>query len=500
MRDMPPLELVPVGSLRPRVTSAVLLLLPTIILGMAAGYYELWPAAGGALLAFVAALGLLRHRYVWRPPTSWKLILLYVFALIGFSLLTRTESDGFARVGRGILLLTIVALFVSHDLNRSGVEARRRGRELCRKLLRRVQWPASPAEYWQLSEVRELAEVLQDDPSPAVQLLHDPRPEVRLAAFTALQQRPFWRIGEAELILATIHRSTEPHVRAAGLACLKTLQDGELLVMLSGYLRDRSSEVRAATLTTLLANTEGHWPLIRDAIRDCLADASLAKDGALKVPSGSFCGVAVCDLTSWTAEAAPLGTRSLQTLIEHYGQVLSAAMHPELPAELSRQITDPTVVPVLRVELAHLLRSLGLITPELLDRMTDIDQPGPLRILAAEMLLTWNPNNPDAIDVLRGLGRQSNRETVLAIARLLQKYLHLDMGLTPGSTQANTKQAAEVAKRVFTWATGKNTPPIPPPTADAGSAWVQNPIAGPALPGLKNTSLASSQEMRRKPG
>ena len=36
--------------------------------------------------------------------------------------------------------------------------------------------------------------------------------------------------------------------------------------------------------------------------------------------------------------------------------------------------------------------------------MTDSDQPGPLRVLAAEILLGWNPSNADAIDVLRGLG------------------------------------------------------------------------------------------------
>ena len=95
------------------------------------------------------------------------------------------------------------------------------------------------------------------------------------------------------------------------------------------------------------------------------------------------------------------------------------------------------------------------MTPELLDRMTDSDQPGPLRVLAAEILLGWNPSNADAIDVLRGLGRQANRETALVIARLLQTYLRVEVGLPSAGLPVGSKHAAEVARRVFQWATAR---------------------------------------------
>ena len=89
-------------------------------------------------------------------------------------------------------------------------------------------------------------------------------------------------------------------------------------------------------------------------------------------------------------------------------------------------------------------------------------------------------------DVLRGLGRQSNRETSLAVARLLQTYLGMDMGLPDGNVAPNSKVAAEAARAVFQWATGR---PAPPPPAEAGSAWVTRPVSRPALPGLKKTAL-----------
>jgi hypothetical protein len=77
-------------------------------------------------------------------------------------------------------------------------------------------------------------------------------------------------------------------------------------------------------------------------------------------------------------------------------------------------------------------------------------------LLAAEMMLAQQPDHHVALDVLRGLGRQSHRETALAIAKMLQTYLGLDMGLpTDGPVAANSKVAADVAKRVLQWATGR---------------------------------------------
>ena len=508
MRDAKPFETTPLALARPRAASLALLLLPPAILGAAAFVHDSFLAVVGAAASLLGSTLLLRHRHVWRPPASGVLVAVYLMALGWLWMVTRHETDGSGRVGRGVLLFAAVALLVGHDLARTGLEPRRRARGIVRRLLRRGTWPTHPGEYTHLPEVRALAEVLRDDPGPAAGLLTDDRVEVRLAAFTALQQRTYWRPGEADLVLDALVTTPHPLARAAGLKSLACATDGGVLGVVGDYLRDKAPEVRHAAAVTLLADAPGRWPLAREAIRAALADPLQARDGALPGAAGAVDGVALCDLTTWAAEPGPLGLRSLQTLIGHYGVVLHAGTRPELTAEICQQVVDPQTPPQLRVELAQLLRGMGLITPDLLDRMTDIDQPGALRILAAEMLLAWNPANPDAIDVLRGLGRQPNRETALVIARLVQDYLRLDMGLPGGVMATNSKAAAEVARRVLQWATGRaNATPDAVP-GDAGDAWTARPATAPALPNarpmggplppLPRPGRGSSQDFKRR--
>src|SRR4029453_7917952 len=76
-------------------------------------------------------------------------------------------------------------------------------------------------------------------------------------------------------------------------------------------------------------------------------------------------------------------------------------------------------------------------------------------LFAAELMLRINPHDPDGIDVLRGLARQPNREMAIQIAAVLQTVLGLQLGLAEGELpQPNTKQAAEIARRVHAWANG----------------------------------------------
>ena len=84
---------------------------------------------------------------------------------------------------------------------------------------------------------------------------------------------------------------------------------------------------------------------------------------------------------------------------------------------------NPETSPALRVELAALLRDHHLLSADLLDRLTNLDQPGPMRLFAAELMLRINPHDPDGIDVLRGLARQPNREMAVQIASVLQRVL-----------------------------------------------------------------------------
>ena len=118
-------------------------------------------------------------------------------------------------------------------------------------------------------------------------------------------------------------------------------------------------------------------------------------------------------------------------------------------------MTDAETPPVLRLELALLLRNLQLIPPPLQDRMTDPDQPSTVRLIAVEVMLAADPTDVTALDVLRGLGRQQNRETGLAIARILQKYCGVEFGLPPQG--ASARQQADAAQRVYRWATSKLT-------------------------------------------
>ena len=87
--------------------------------------------------------------------------------------------------------------------------------------------------------------------------------------------------------------------------------------------------------------------------------------------------------------------------------------------------------------------------------MTDADQPGPVRLLAADIMLKDDPTDGSALDVLRGLGRQSNRDTALAIARILQNRLQLDLGLPGSGVVPTSKQSIDITQKVLRWATGR---------------------------------------------
>ncbi len=401
------------------LVSLALLATPAVTVGMAAARDGSALLACAAVAELLGAVLLVRHRAVWRPPASASLTILYLMAVGWLWLATSEPGDAFGRLARGGLLFVSVGLLIGHDLNRTGLEPRRQAMISARRLLSRTRWPHHAGAMAELPEVQALRLALRDDPAPAVELLADPRPEVRIAALLALESRPYWRDGEGEMVLATVEDAVETEVRAAGIRALRHVGDARIVADLTAYLGDRSPEVRVAALSSLLGTRRDRWPQVRDAIRDVLADPTSSLGDSDLSSYGRLSPLAVCDLANWASEPEPLAGRSARALVGHYRQELEYGDSPALPPELARQVTDSGTPAALRVDLAHLLRDLGYLTPDLLDRMTDIDQPGPLRLLAAELLLAWNPQNPDAIDVLRGLGRQSNRETALVIARLV---------------------------------------------------------------------------------
>jgi hypothetical protein len=462
-----------------RLASGLVLAGPVLVLTAAAALYGPVLLAAACVMAAAGAVLFVRYPRSWRPPASGLAVLVYLAAFTAVSLAAPNPPDAFARVARAGLLLAAVALFAGHDLMRSGLSPRREAQRLCRRLANRGQWPATLDGYADLPEVRGLADALRTDPTPALGLLTSLRPEVQAAAVVALRGRPHWRAVEAIVVLDAARRAADPAVRAAAVGVLATADDPEAVAGVAEFLRDPDPGVRGAAAVSVLAGGARRWPLVRDGVRDALADPQLAADGPLPGGGGRLPAMAVCDLFTWAAEMEPLAGRAARTLVEHYAVWLRSGEHPELPAQLGDLATDPATPAGLRVEVTVLLRAFGLITPQQLDRMTDPDQPGPVRLLAAEALLAANPDHADAVGVLRGLGRQQNRETALTIARILQTYLGMDMGLpADGEVPPTGKAATEAAKRVLAWATGGRVP------ADAGLN-LTGPLSAPTFSGIQ---------------
>jgi hypothetical protein len=480
-------------GVRGRVFSLILLAIPTVTLGLLALRTGLLPLAVGAGVQGLFFLVFLRAQPVWRPPVSASVVVLYLIALVWAWVALRGSTDWLGHVAQGVLLLIGVGLLAVHDLTRTGAGPLRRANHLSRRIASRDRWPAQLADCRVIPEAIALRDAIHADPSPALVLLSDPRPQVRTAALGALEYRPHWRAGEAELVLKVGWESEEPAVRAAAAYALAGVETPELVSGLAEFLRDRVPEVRRAAGEALMWDADSRWPFARDAVREALADPALSEEGPLFVGIGRLPAAAVADLIFWSAEHPPLAGRAIHTLIEHYHADLVAAERPELGTELSAMMLAQDTPPSLRVEIAALLREHHLLTADLLDRLTNLDQPAPIRLFAAELMLRINPHDPDGMDVLRGLARQPNRELAVRVGAVLQFVLGMEVGLTDGELPApNSKQAAEVTRRVLAWANGASQDvlrPTPGPRAGLGSSRAAKVGFGSraAMPGLPPT-------------
>ncbi len=451
-----------------RVASLSLLLLPCTLLGGLGYRTDLLPLYAGAGVQAVFALTFLRAHPVWRPPVSASLIILYLIALAWLWLPTRSSSDWAIHLGQSVLLLVAVALAAIHDLVRTGAEPLRRSNKWCGRLATRAQWPLQLTDCRTLPEVVVLRSAALDEVRPVLALLADPRPEVQCAALGVLEYRQQWQPGEAELVMKTARESIEPVVRAAAVYAMAAVDSADLVGGLARLLRDPTAEVRAAAAEVLLWDIETRWPFAREGVRESLADPRLANEGPL-FTSGRLPTAAMADLIAWAEEHAPLAPRAIFTLIEQYHRDLTSYDRPELASQLAATMFDPNTSPTLRVELAALLRDHDMLSVDLLDRLTNVNQPGPIRLFAAEQMLRLNLHDPDGVDVLRGLARQPNRDMALSVAGVVQNLLGLDLGLPPGELPpSNSKLAADVARRVLLWANGANPDqfcPTPGPMA-----------------------------------
>ncbi len=449
-----------VSSLLAQGVRAILLLLPTALLFGATlrpsgePPLRLWLGTGFQIL--VCGLSFLSRRSR-EQPVAPSIMTLYLIALGWLWWGGGTQDDWYLHLARAILLVVPISLFALQMLTDSGAPTIRRARLLALRLANRTDWPPDLATCKSLPEVKALREALHVDATPALALLKNPRAEVRVAALAALEFRKDWRPGQAEYVLYIAESAAEAPVRAAAVTALGNVEEQTLVETLARFLRDPSWEVRRAAIEALLWDTERRWPWLRQAVRNTLADPLLQNDGPLRHEGQILTAEAISDLNSWATEKGLLATRAALTLGAHYSRALSERPDEALLQSLRQQVADPHAPPVLRMELARLLWNGQDLDRSLLEKLLDPANPSSLRLIAVEALLNERHDfqaSAEAVAALRDLARLPNREIALATGDLVQRHLGVDLGLPPGKPlpPLQSRQAAEVTRRVMAWA------------------------------------------------
>lgn len=435
---------------------ACLLLLPVTLLlvcsirGTSHSPRLLWL---GTLFQLLACGLSLFGRQGWREITGAAVIMLYVIALSWMLLGAMGTDDWFLHLAQSILLVVPLVYFAMQCLVETGAPAMRRARHLAHRLAHRLDWPQQLHDCRLLPEVKALREALHVDASPALELLANPRAEVRVAALAALEFRQNWRPGQPQIILQLAQHAVEPAVRAAALNALANVDDRNIIEALAEFLRDSSHLVRQTAAEALLWNTEQNWPWIRLSVRRALADPVCQDDGPMRHEGNILTAEAVADLTAWTAEKGVQSLRAALTLGCHYTRVMSLTADAGLADKLRRQLADDRTPALFRLELARVLYTHRELDAELLRELIDPANPAPLRLIAAEALLEKG-HSSEAVAALHDLARLPNREMALGIAQVVQRRLGVDLGLPRDEPlpPLHSRLAAEVARRVLLWA------------------------------------------------
>jgi HEAT repeat protein len=444
------------NTLLQRGARLLLLLLPAGLLTISCLRYT-GPHAGllwlGVLFQLLACALVILGGQGLRDLSSTAVIMLYVIALGWLLLGGAGWNDWYRHLAEAILLVVPLLFFGLQALGESGAPALRRARSLAQRLRQRRDWPADPQACRLLPEVKALRDALYIDASPALGLLGDARPHVRVAALAALEYRQSWRPGQAEVVLQLAQKAVEPEVRAAAVNALANVEDRLIVEALAELLHDPSPLVRQTTGEALLWNTENNWSWIRVAVRRALGDPVAQSDGPLRHSGSLFTNEAIADLTAWASEKGLLALRSSITLGQHYNQVLTLGGSPQLVDDLRRQLTDVHAPAMLRLELARVLHQHRELDAAVFRQLLDASNPTPLRMMAVEALLAMG-DSVEAVAALHELARLPNREIALHIAEVVQRRLGVDMGLPRNEPlpSVHSRLAAEVARRVLAWA------------------------------------------------
>jgi hypothetical protein len=444
-------ELFAVGS------GLVLLFLPGLVLLV--GFLRA-PEPTRTMLGYGTGLVLVLSALVAYQQPSWRRLLgplaiaPYVVAILWLWEYGGQSEAWYRHLNQAILLLIPLGILAYHTLRKSGAVTFRQVRHLVQSLADRKDWPADLNDCRALPEVQALRAALGDDATPVLALTRHPRVEVRIAALGALEHRAFWHSHEINQVLRILKRAEEPAVRAAAVRTLGFIHDQALIESLSEYLRDPAWEVRQAATRVLLLDTDKRWAWLRPIVRHALADPAFQCDGPLAVAGQVLSPEMIADLTAWSGEKGTLGVRAALTLGAHFGKVLSDRPDPIILQNLKQRLADPQTPASLRLEMAQLLRSTGELDMQIVEQMLDPSHPAPLRLMAADLLLA-DPKHPGALAALRDIARLPNREIALSTAEVVQRRLGVDLGLARGQPlpPLHTRPAAEVTRRVMTWAT-----------------------------------------------
>jgi hypothetical protein len=126
---------------------------------------------------------------------------------------------------------------------------------------------------------------------------------------------------------------------------------------------------------------------------------------------------------------------------------------------LKQQLADPHTPVALRMELARILQGRQVLETDVLESLLSPANPAPIRLIAAESLLAA-AQHAEAVATLRDIARLPNREIALSTADVIQRRLGVDLGLALGQPlpPVQSREAAEVTRRVMTWAAGPQEP------------------------------------------
>ncbi len=224
--------------------------------------------------------------------------------------------------------------------------------------------------------------------------MRDTRPQVRIAALSALEFRKHWRRGQAETVLDIAEREREPLVKAAALSALANVEDPVLVGRLAEFLRDPDEAVRRAAGEALLWDAVGRWPRIRLLVRTALADPSGGNDGRTWLPEQALPQEALNDLAAWASEGGLLSVRAARTLSAHYDRRLSGEEDPQLVEELRRQVLSSHCPSCLRIELAQVLQRRKLFDKKLYEAPPRPLEPGALAVAGSRSALGERRDTP----------------------------------------------------------------------------------------------------------